>query len=139
MCNLVGFYFIKQKTAYELRISDWSSDVFSSDLADTRLNREKPPTKAMTDHLLSSRASCASSIMSSTAATVSSPATNTKVAILITSGALRSRKWERKAAPLQETEKDYESSNRRRRGTHVVRQFRDRRRGEKGTRGATSG
>src|SRR3546814_18679407 len=100
MCNLVGFYFIKQKTAYELRISDWSSDVFSSDLADTRLNREKPPTKAMTDHLLSSRASCASSIMSSTAATVSSPATNTKVAILITSGALRSRKGERNAAPI---------------------------------------
>src|SRR3546814_5601999 len=26
------FLFFKQKTAYELRISDWSSDVFSSDL-----------------------------------------------------------------------------------------------------------
>src|SRR3546814_9474095 len=26
------FFFFKQKTAYELRISDWSSDVFSSDL-----------------------------------------------------------------------------------------------------------
>src|SRR3546814_5509150 len=26
------FYFCKQKTAYELRISDWSSDVCSSDL-----------------------------------------------------------------------------------------------------------
>src|SRR3546814_1421694 len=26
------FFFIKQKTAYEMRISDWSSDVFSSDL-----------------------------------------------------------------------------------------------------------
>src|SRR3546814_4435442 len=26
-------YFIKQKTAYEMRISDWSSDVCSSDLA----------------------------------------------------------------------------------------------------------
>src|SRR3546814_8897940 len=26
------FYFIKQKTAYEMRISDWSSDVCSSDL-----------------------------------------------------------------------------------------------------------
>src|SRR3546814_208495 len=25
-------YFVKQKTAYEMRISDWSSDVFSSDL-----------------------------------------------------------------------------------------------------------
>src|SRR3546814_7402922 len=26
------FYFFKQKTAYEVRISDWSSDVCSSDL-----------------------------------------------------------------------------------------------------------
>src|SRR3546814_6464860 len=25
-------FFVKQKTAYEVRISDWSSDVFSSDL-----------------------------------------------------------------------------------------------------------
>src|SRR3546814_21054091 len=28
----LGFFFFKQKTAYELRISDWSSDVCSSDL-----------------------------------------------------------------------------------------------------------
>src|SRR3546814_4188835 len=28
----VIFFFIKQKTAYEMRISDWSSDVCSSDL-----------------------------------------------------------------------------------------------------------
>src|SRR3546814_8689898 len=27
------FFFFKQKTAYEVRISDWSSDVCSSDLA----------------------------------------------------------------------------------------------------------
>src|SRR3546814_7174217 len=26
------FFFFKQKTAYEMRISDWSSDVYSSDL-----------------------------------------------------------------------------------------------------------
>src|SRR3546814_5855523 len=30
MC--MNFFFFKQKTAYELRISDWSSDVCSSDL-----------------------------------------------------------------------------------------------------------
>src|SRR3546814_2833941 len=30
MCLL--FFFLKQKTAYEMRISDWSSDVCSSDL-----------------------------------------------------------------------------------------------------------
>src|SRR3546814_2322721 len=28
----VFFFFVKQKTAYEMRISDWSSDVCSSDL-----------------------------------------------------------------------------------------------------------
>src|SRR3546814_10331820 len=32
MC-LYMFFFFKQKTAYEMRISDWSSDVCSSDLA----------------------------------------------------------------------------------------------------------
>src|SRR3546814_7031754 len=35
MCVLVYgvfFFFFKQKTAYEMRISDWSSDVCSSDL-----------------------------------------------------------------------------------------------------------
>src|SRR3546814_981787 len=30
---LYCFFFFKQKTAYEMRISDWSSDVCSSDLA----------------------------------------------------------------------------------------------------------
>src|SRR3546814_6702564 len=34
MVNIVvfRFFFFKQKTAYEMRISDWRSDVFSSDL-----------------------------------------------------------------------------------------------------------
>src|SRR3546814_1134272 len=36
MCSLPRcyfvFFFFKQKTAYEMRISDWSSDVCSSDL-----------------------------------------------------------------------------------------------------------
>src|SRR3546814_4823681 len=32
MIVIVLFFFFKQKTAYEMRISDWSSDVFSSDL-----------------------------------------------------------------------------------------------------------
>src|SRR3546814_19823895 len=30
--HLLGVFFFKQKTAYEMRISDWSSDVCSSDL-----------------------------------------------------------------------------------------------------------
>src|SRR3546814_54059 len=32
MCFFSVFFFFKQKTAYEMRISDWSSDVCSSDL-----------------------------------------------------------------------------------------------------------
>src|SRR3546814_10886030 len=32
MFYLSRFFFFKQKTAYEMRISDWSSDVCSSDL-----------------------------------------------------------------------------------------------------------
>src|SRR3546814_10865097 len=34
MFYLFVFFFFKQKTAYEMRISDWSSDVCSSDLID---------------------------------------------------------------------------------------------------------
>src|SRR3546814_2310818 len=33
------FFFFKQKTAYEVRISDWSSDVCSSDLSHHRCRR----------------------------------------------------------------------------------------------------
>src|SRR3546814_2920376 len=32
LCVSLWFFFFKQKTAYEMRISDWSSDVCSSDL-----------------------------------------------------------------------------------------------------------
>src|SRR3546814_4401339 len=32
-CCTLFFFFFKQKTAYEMRISDWSSDVCSSDLS----------------------------------------------------------------------------------------------------------
>src|SRR3546814_8488145 len=37
MFNRYLFFFFKQKTAYEMRISDWSSDVCSSDLIDRKL------------------------------------------------------------------------------------------------------
>src|SRR3546814_5839709 len=39
LCDLLCFFFFKQKTAYEMRISDWSSDVCSSDLFRQRLIR----------------------------------------------------------------------------------------------------
>src|SRR3546814_4424092 len=38
---LYFFFFFKQKTAYEMRISDWSSDVCSSDLLSFR-TRDRP-------------------------------------------------------------------------------------------------
>src|SRR3546814_6228334 len=34
-------FFFKQKTAYEMRISDWSSDVCASDLADVEHDRRR--------------------------------------------------------------------------------------------------
>src|SRR3546814_2087508 len=43
ICWMLLFYvvvfFFKQKTAYEMRISDWSSDVCSSDLGGSRSKR----------------------------------------------------------------------------------------------------
>src|SRR3546814_5335285 len=37
------FFFFKQKTAYEMRISDWSSDVCSSDLCWQKYSKEPAP------------------------------------------------------------------------------------------------
>src|SRR3546814_1041399 len=39
-CDMFAlFFFFKQKTAYEMRISDWSSDVCSSDLLRQEMSR----------------------------------------------------------------------------------------------------
>src|SRR3546814_10640730 len=50
VCACICVFFFKQKTAYELRISDWSSDVCSSDLGAPRPSelpyhrlRKRPP------------------------------------------------------------------------------------------------
>src|SRR3546814_4204930 len=45
MCLLV--FFFKQKTAYEMRISDWSSDVCSSDLAGNRRESQSRPLRSL--------------------------------------------------------------------------------------------
>src|SRR3546814_17970672 len=52
------FFFFKQKTAYEMRISDWSSDVCSSDLRPLRWvfsfpDRRKRHTDPLTSNLAS--------------------------------------------------------------------------------------
>src|SRR3546814_8629624 len=39
LVDCVFLFFFKQKTAYEMRISDWSSDVCSSDLNDEQFTR----------------------------------------------------------------------------------------------------
>src|SRR3546814_4105421 len=41
-CLQLCFFFFKQKTAYEMRISDWSSDVCSSDLVSQALFSQRP-------------------------------------------------------------------------------------------------
>src|SRR3546814_1161848 len=48
------FLFFKQKTAYEMRISDWSSDVCSSDLGDARCQSisARPVDKLVTTLIL---------------------------------------------------------------------------------------
>src|SRR3546814_10595388 len=45
LCSRGRFCFFKQKTAYEMRISDWSSDVCSSDLT-------PPPQRAIARAML---------------------------------------------------------------------------------------
>src|SRR3546814_9145191 len=44
MCLLLFFFFFKQKSAYEMRISDWSSDVCSSDLGPPPIRRDDSVT-----------------------------------------------------------------------------------------------
>src|SRR3546814_5893859 len=53
MMQVVLFCLFKQKTAYEMRISDWSSDVCSSDLMNSNAANavlkilEEPPPRAL--------------------------------------------------------------------------------------------
>src|SRR3546814_3172342 len=47
--NIIDFFFFKQKTAYEMRISDWSSDVCSSDLRDRSRAQAAPVRLAQED------------------------------------------------------------------------------------------
>src|SRR3546814_10113641 len=66
LITMYYFFFFKQKTAYEMRISDWSSDVCSSDLIGTspsmdairqRKRRKKKATQVIKEaHKAASRA-----------------------------------------------------------------------------------
>ena len=50
----VFFFFFKQKTAYEIRNCDWSSDVCSSDLRGTTWSKVRSPRAPQYWHLNSS-------------------------------------------------------------------------------------
>src|SRR3546814_16817788 len=68
---MVLFFFFKQKTAYEMRISDWSSDVCSSDLMAgvvIGLKREEDGAAHARTPALAARASSAAHSSSMTAA-----------------------------------------------------------------------
>src|SRR3546814_21071211 len=43
----MSFLFFKQKTAYDVRISDWSSDVCSSDLSPTMSRNRRPSVSSI--------------------------------------------------------------------------------------------
>src|SRR3546814_7565856 len=47
----IRFFFFKQKTAYDMRISDWSSDVCSSDLISLKVNYKDLKFYQFTCHL----------------------------------------------------------------------------------------
>src|SRR3546814_3327908 len=59
-CCFVILFFFKQKTAYEMRISDWSSDVCSSDLVVQvcRRHEQSDSSAQRCDHVADSVASC---------------------------------------------------------------------------------
>src|SRR3546814_2587909 len=53
VCRCV--FFFKQKTAYEMRISDWSSDVCSSDLVEGRAAGQRFADDRQFEHRLAAR------------------------------------------------------------------------------------
>src|SRR3546814_3458916 len=82
MILFLFFFFFKQKTAYEMRISDWSSDVCSSDLRPIALRqrsdargqagfRESKGTN--TERKISCRWSCFGALISERRARAVSP------------------------------------------------------------------
>src|SRR3546814_9812197 len=56
VCRCMIFFFFKQKTAYEMRISDWSSDVCSSDLYERLVFPSIERGECIADRLLPFRA-----------------------------------------------------------------------------------
>src|SRR3546814_6027080 len=72
----VLFFFFKQKTAYEMRISDWSSDVCSSDLA-TGLNGAEVTVSAKARNVIASAGGVTETVGGSNAVTSGTVTTTT--------------------------------------------------------------
>src|SRR3546814_5980890 len=99
------FFFFKQKTAYEMRISDWSSDVCSSDLVPVSRRREasKPDTNRprMLDAWLSPTSQLCGSV-SPVSSLNRSPAFSARVrGMLRTSSTAPSKRSEEHTSELQ--------------------------------------
>src|SRR3546814_4184762 len=78
-CFVLNIFIVKQKTAYEMRISDWSSDVCSSDLPFLNTDQAAAYLK-MSSRLLKrlrrearARSSAATVAMFNTTSTTSTP------------------------------------------------------------------
>src|SRR3546814_8747637 len=56
LMSVLLFFFFKQKTAYEMRISDWSSDVCSSDLGVKRIGHRTETRIAIGLHVVEAHA-----------------------------------------------------------------------------------
>src|SRR3546814_1990455 len=72
MFIFIFFFFFKQKTAYEMRISDWSSDVCSSDLDPygCPMSSCRPPFRrtrvgpsALPEHVCPGQGTCSSDVV----------------------------------------------------------------------------
>src|SRR3546814_3417771 len=59
LMSRIRFFFFKQKTAYEMRISDWSSDVCSSDLLLHFKRAERDPRSAEAERAVHARKTAA--------------------------------------------------------------------------------
>src|SRR3546814_10673888 len=79
MCVVVVFFF-KQKTAYEMRISDWSSDVCSSDLT-------KALTSSMAAFFISASRSPATASVAAAGSLLASASTSWPTSMLDTGSA----------------------------------------------------
>src|SRR3546814_17471260 len=78
LSTVVCFFFFKQKTAYEMRISDWSSDVCSSDLW-SRLTR-RTTSRQVTCSALRRPVNAVKSISATSASETQRPSDSSQIA-----------------------------------------------------------